>query len=590
MSSSSLVVLAVAGATLAVAAAVPRLRRPALLSVGTPLAALLGLVAALFAGFVSIYDVLAYAPVLVVGAATAAALATGEGRAFVRRVRSRLLFGVPWGTALVTAFVVAFYVYVQFGFRGLTSPLVVPFVSWSYYYPLGVLTAPFAHAGLGHLTGNVIGTLAFAPLAEYAFSHYPTGRGNSSFGSWRTNPYVRAFVLFPLGVLAVALLSGVFAWGATIGFSGVVYAFAGFALVRYPLATVVAVTARSVVSVLLETLQNPIVYANPSPSFGAPWWAGIAVQGHLFGFLLGALLAGALVARRGNRPSGARVWFGGLVLLTSLSLWAVWWYGVSTQYVLYRAVGVLLVAGVAALLAAVVRAGDRTLVSDLTTRRVAFSLLLLPILTMSLVAVPVNLTTVQDAGLPGDPVEIRDYRVTYAEDVTNERVGAVDVPYFEQVTNVSASGVVVANPDRNIWAERVSAGALAFWGDHAVTVGGLGWEETVWVHRRGWVPTGAHPVYNVYVEPENGDLRPVFASQSATADPVVAGRSVRVDAREGAFGLRVLRNGSVLSSVGIPAQNETVTAAGLTFVRNGSRVVVVNGDTRVTIAHEEQYQ
>jgi membrane associated rhomboid family serine protease len=590
MSVAPLVVLGVAVTTLAVAAGVPQLRRPALLTVGGPLAVLLGLVAGLFAGLVSVDVALAYGPLLVIAAGTAALLTAGEGRAFVRRVRSRLLFGVPWGTLVVVTCIVAFYLYVQFGTRGLGSPLVVPFVSWSYHYPLGVFTAPFAHASFGHLTGNVIGTLAFAPLAEYAFSHFPTERGESSFGSWRTNPYVRAFLLFPAGVFAAALLSSAFSWGATIGFSGVVYAFAGFALVRYPLTTVIAVTARDVISVLWSTLQDPVVYANASPSFGPPWWAGIAVQGHLLGFLVGAVLAAALVAGRENRPSPARVWFGAVVMGASLSLWAVWWYGTSAEFVLYRALGVLLVVGIAVLLTAVVRADDRPVVSDLTTRKTAFALLLLPIVTMALVAVPVNLTSVQDAGLPGEPVEIREYEVTYAENVQNERVSAVDVPYFQDVTNVTASGVVVANPERTIWTEQVSSSSLAFWGERPVTVGGVGWEETVWVHRRGWVPTGGSPVYNVYVDPPEADWRPVFASGNSSADPVLDGREIHIDARGGAFGLQVVRNDTVLDSVGLPDENETATASGLTFVRNGSRIVARHENTTVTIAREEQYE
>lgn len=591
MNVSPLVV--VAGTTLAVLvvlAAIPRFRRLWTLAVAAPLAVLVGVVAAVALELLGVWSGAAYAAVLTLLATGLGVLSVGEGRAVVRRVRTRLLFGVPWGTLVVTCGIAAFYLYVQFGARSPTSPLVVPFVSWSYFYPFGTVTAPFAHASLGHVTGNLLGTLALAPLAEYAFSHFPTERGSSAFDSWRTNPYVRAFVLFPAGVLVVGLLTGVFAWGATIGFSGVVFAFAGFALVRFPLATVIAVSAREVLSLLWSVLQDPITFASASPSFGPPWWVGIAVQGHLFGFLIGALLATVLVVRREDQPSAARIWFGALVLTTSLSLWAVWWYGTGDQFILYRAAGILLVATLAVLLTIVVRAGDRTLIRDVSTRKVAFAVLMLPVVTMALVAVPVNVTTVSEADLPGNPVEIRGYEVTYAEEVQNERVAGVQLPYFAQATNVSASGIIVANEDREIWTEQVSAGELGFYGDRSVKVGGVGWVERVTVHRRGWVAAGGSAVYNVYVVPPDGDSRHVYASNSSTADPRIGGRQVRVDAADGGFGLEVLRNDTVIDSVEIPGDEKNATAGGLTFVRNGSRVYAEFGNTSVQVASEEEYE
>lgn len=585
-----LVVGATAAVVLILLAVVPRFRRPALLTYGLPVAVLVGIVAGVVAGVVGFWYGVAYGAIVGVAGAALAVLSVGEGRTAFRTVRSRLLFGLPVGTFVVVAIVVAFYLFVQFGARGIESPLVIPFVSWSYFYPLGVLTAPFAHASLGHVTGNLIATLALAPLAEYAFSHFPTERGASAFGSWRTNPYVRGFVLFPLGVLGVSVLTGVFSWGATIGFSGVVYAFAGFALVRYPLATVLAVTARESIAILWRVVNEPIVFASSAPSYGPPGWAGIAVQGHLFGFLLGALLAAVLVAKRGNRPSAVRIWLGTFLLTSSLSLWAVWWYGQSAEYVLFRALGLLLVVTLAILFTMVVRLDSSRVVGDVSGRRLAFTVLLLPVVTMALVAVPVNVTTVQDVDLPGDPVEIDGYEVSYAEDVQNERVAGVNVPLFEQATNVSASGVIVANEERTIWTEQISAGELAFYGDSTVTVGGLGWEETVTVHRRGWIPVGDTAVYNVYVGRSDGSVRHVFASENSTADPVVAGRQVRVEARAGQFGLAVVRNESVLSRTGLPGQNESVTAGGLTFTREDDRVVATHENTTVTVVTRETYE
>mgnify|MGYP000106116736 CR=1 FL=1 len=582
------VVAATTVALLAVTAAVPRFRRFAALARALPVGVLASVAAAAALGALDVWTAVAYAAVVALASTGLAVLSVGEGREALRRVRGRLLFGVPWGTLVVVAGVAAFYLVVQFGASG--APLVVPFVSWSYFYPLGIVTSAFAHASLGHVTGNLVATVALAPLAEYAFSHYPTERGASSFGSLRTNPYVRALVVFPAAVLGVGLLTGVFSWGATIGFSGVVYAFAGFALVRFPLATVLAVSAREVLSLLWTVVRDPITYASASPSFSTPWWAGISVQGHMFGFLVGAVLAAALVVRRENRPSAARIWFGAVVLAASMSLWAVWWYGAADEYVLFRALGVLLVAALAVLLTAAVRADTTSVLRDVSTRKLAFAALVVPVVTMSMVAVPVNLTTVAGADLPGDPVDVRGYEVTYAEDVTNERVAGVDLPYFSQATNVSASGVIVASPGREIWTEEVSASRLGFYGDQSVTVGGVGWKESVGIHRRGWVPAGASPVYNVYVTPPESRTRHVFSSENATADPVVGGRQVRVASSSGGFDLDVLRNETVVDSTRIPGEDETATAGGLTFARNGSRVFAEYGNTTIGIASRETYE
>jgi hypothetical protein len=136
----------------------------------------------------------------------------------------------------------------------------------------------------------------------------------------------------------------------------------------------------------------------------------------------------------------------------------------------------------------------------------------------------------------------------------------------------------------------VSASRLGFYGDQSVTVGGVGWKESVGVHRRGWVPAGASAVYNVYVTPPEDETRHVYSSENATADPVVAGRQVRVTSSSGGIDLNVLRNKTVIGSTGIPRQNETNEAGGLTFVRNGSRVLAEHENTTISIASRESYE
>ena len=84
--------------------------------------------------------------------------------------RARLVYGVPWGSLVVIAFVLAVYLFVQSGLADFDDPVTIPFRTWSYFYPLGMATASFSHAGPGHLIGNLAGTAVVAPIAEYAWA------------------------------------------------------------------------------------------------------------------------------------------------------------------------------------------------------------------------------------------------------------------------------------------------------------------------------------------------------------------------------------------------------------------------------------
>jgi len=523
-----------------------------------------------------------------------------DGR-WIGRVRARLLLGVPWGTLVSIGLVLAVYLGLQHGISDWDTPLTLPYVSWSYLYPLGVITAGFAHTGPSHLLGNLIGTLVLAPLVEYAWGHYPLHRGRSAFGSWRWNPYVRAFVLFPLAVILVGVATAVFHWGPLIGFSGVVFAFAGFALVRYPIATVVALSLRSVLSTGYQAMLDPVVTAAPGPSFGGPWWAGIAIEGHAFGLLLGAVVGADLYRRRGDddRPSALRLWVATVIAGITLTLWAIWWYGTGDSFVLYRGLGVVLVVALAILFTAATLASDRDLLPrrlgapartiGISRHRAATMVLVVALSTMAVVAVPVNFTTVDTAATPGEGVAVRDYQVVYAEDVRNQNVPAVDISVLGSTTNVTTSGVIVISRDRHLWTREVSTAALAFFGYASVTVGGPTWEHTVQVRRRGWVPTGATPVYQVWLQEQTGEWRHVFDSEARTATPVIGGRNVRIVATDGVFEVAVTRNGGVIDRAPIPVANESVRVGGIRFVHDGTALVAVFEDTRVTVAQEEAY-
>lgn len=524
-----------------------------------------------------------------------------DERGWVARLQERFLFGVPWGTLVAIGFVLIVYGLIQGGLGSPHDPLTIPFVSWSYLYPLGLVTAPFAHSGFGHLLGNVIGALLLGPIVEYAWGHYPQRRGSFAFDGLRRNPYIRAFVLFPLGVVIVGLATAAFHWGPLIGFSGVVYAFAGFGVVRYPITTVVLLAARGVVSTVFDAIRDPLLISSPGPSFGGPWWAGIAVQGHLLGLLLGAI-GGVVLYRVRNQsgPTAGRLWIGAMLMGFSLSLWAVWWYGEGTNVILYRGLGVVLVVTLATLLATAVRGSGRDLVPatgslqrvelGISRRRTATIILVLAVSVMAAIAVPVNLTTVETNDPAQGGVDVRDYSITYGESVRNQNVPAVDIQLFGASTNVTTSGIIVASERRHLWTRAVSASQLAFTGTVAVDVGGLGWHETVLVQRNGWIPVGGDAVYRVSIQPPNGEFRPVFGTEASMADPVIAGRNVSVGFINETFALAVSQNESILETGRLPARNESVTLGGITLRHVENRIVAVVNGTRVTVVEREEYE
>ena len=553
-------------------------------------------------------------------------------------LRRRFVMGVPWGSLVVITGVLGFYLLFQHGYRHWYSPVVIPYQAWSYLYPPGMLSSSFAHASASHLTSNLTSALVLLPLAEYAFGHFPERRGTQSFSSLRKNPWVRAFAVFPAGIFLVGVVLSLFAWGPVIGFSGIVFAAAGFALVRYPLATVVVLVARRGVSLLYSTLQTPVLEQEARTIFWRPGWAEVAAQGHALGLFVGALLGILVFYRRGlvkvpgvdprytPRPSILRLWLGALLVGLTLDLWIVWWYRGGDAYVLFRAVGIVVVFGVAFLVTAAVAASDRPLreavpsrlraaaswtptrmlangSTGLTRRQTATLVFVLPLVVMAMVAVPLNLATADGSGPPGDgePVEVRDYQVVYAEDVPDGMIGVVDVELFGETTQLTTSGVIVVNEDRHVWSREVSPARLAQNGRAAVVLGGPTWREVVFADRRGWSAAGGPTAYHVWLRPEGEAPRHVFASEPAEADPVVAGRNVSVVANEPRadfdddhdwFVLEVSQDGETLGTTGIPGENETATAGGLTFERENNRVIATTDEpnaTRVTIASRETY-
>ncbi|MFC6797888.1 MULTISPECIES: rhomboid family intramembrane serine protease [unclassified Haladaptatus] len=506
-------------------------------------------------------------------------------------LRKRFVLGVPWGTLLVILGVLAVYLFVQRGIDDWYNPLVIPFRAWSYLYPLGLVAAPFSHANSGHLMGNLIGTLALAPLAEYAWSHYPTKRGTQTFTSLRTNPFAR-ILAFVVAVTVVGIFTGLFALGPVIGFSGVVFAFAGFALVRYPLSTIIALSVSSVFSLIYNALRMPVLEAQAGPSFQSPWWASIAIQGHALGLFAGVVLGVLLLRRRSVRPNALRLWLGALLFSVGQGLWAVYWFRGSETFVLYRALGTALVFALAVLIAAGVTASDRPLVGniDLSRWETAAGLLVLGLLLISVPTVPVNFTTVDDATAPGmNPVDVRDYSISYAEDVPNQMVSAVNISAFNETTRVNTSGVIVISEERHIWTTAVTSGRLAFSGQETVRVGGVGWQETVTVTRDGWTVAGNSAVYKIHLQRGGADKVLAFTSDESRADLTVSNRNITFTPSRTGYDVIVTRGNDTLERALLPAPNESVAVGGLDFRRTDDKIYVSDNGTRIQVAARETY-
>jgi len=510
----------------------------------------------------------------------------GTGRRPLARLRARLVLGVPWGT-LVVCLLLFFVYYVAQGAAELGEPVVVGFRSWSYSYPVGMVLAPFAHSGEGHLVGNLFSTVVFAPLAEYAWSHYPTTRGSSSFGSALTNPYVR-ILGFVLGVIVVGLATSVFLPGALIGFSGVVFAFAGFVLVTRPVLAVFGLVAEGVVELLYFAVDNPVLTARGRTVFDIPGWANVAVQGHTLGLLLGALLGVAVVRRRGAWPDLHRVFFGVVVFAVAKQLWAFYWFLGGTEYVLFQGVGLATVTLLAVVITVAVARTDRTLVSriDLSGREAATGLLLAAVLAMAVAAVPYNTVAVSPGEEADSGVQVRDYTITYGQNVPDRYISAVRIPFVSEPLEVYSSGVVVASDRRNAWEVVAPAGRLEVRGAVTVPVGGLGWRERVVVNRTAWSLVDGTSTYKVFVRTDS-TRKQVFAAEPATAPVVINHSRISIRPAGPGYELAVSRNETVVDTSPIPASGGAVTAGDIRFNRTENRLVAAYRGTRIPIATYE---
>lgn len=592
-------------------------------------------------------------------------LLAGRGH-WYNKLAKRFILGVPWGTALCVTGVVLFYLFAQSGFTHWDSPVTLPFRSWSYFYPLGLLTSGFAHASPGHLTGNMIGTLVLAPLVEYAWGHYPPATDETDYeypppgdvgdrqpatesrSRWQM-PWVRALVIFPAVVVGVSLVTSVLAFGWSLGFSGTVFAFGGFAVVYFPILTVIAMVGFTGTAIIFNTLLDPVIRATAGGgSGGAPSWWGVNVQAHLLGFLLGVLLALFLLQWRNESRRPGRIFFAILLFGLSRQLYAFTDSPEADVYLQLRGVGVIFVLGLTILITATVAAEKGPISTRLTGLSwvsklrpvglvwtggvlvliwavwsgtigsgsfppfgvgiipVLFLLLLYPLIpadgpsrigsqlsrrdlllvSLGLILVVVALPSViwnsgqmgEEAVPDAETISVEGYEVTYAEGVQHGRIGT------------NESGIIVVNEQRQIWSSTVEKDELRDSGEETITIGGLGWRDTVTVRRDGWSAVGGSSAYVVDLI-YNGETVRAFRSGPAEARAQIANKTVAVETVGEQFLLNVTRNETTLGTVQIPAVDESTRLGTLQFeaeeIGGTPSVFARENGTRVLIAEEE---
>ncbi len=548
-------------------------------------------------------DPLWAAQILAVVGAFGAALAllwwVTDGK-WSHRARARLIYGVPWGSLLIVGVVLSVYLVLQRGFWTWSEPVVLPYRAWSFLYPTGLLTAGFAHASPSHLLNNLTATIVLAPLAEYLWGHYPAGdhgRGISQSAPWYQLPVVRALVIFPGVAIGVGILTALFAIGPVIGFSGVVFAFGAFALVGAPVLTLIGLYLISVLRLLYRALETPITVATISGAPPAPpGWAGIAVQGHALGFLIGFIAGVLLLWARDRSPPAGQLFVALVIYGLTRGLWAVYRVAGDGTYILYRATGVVVVILIAILLTAIAITADRPFAipwrpsTDPVSRRQGS--LLVALLLLAVIAGPAvafNLVTYADTTAPGEQtVTVGEYTVGYGEDVPNQIVPAIDIPGAGNLTDIRTSGVIVVNDKRQLWSRHVSATRLAATGTERIRLGGPGWAATVTATRTGWAVVGNDTVYAIDLEHANESVR-TFRSVGARATPVIDNRTVTISIAEtGDFQAEIYHNGTYIGATSLPAVNESVVVGELTItvepVDDTRAIFVTRDGTRVQVA------
>lgn len=491
-------------------------------------------------------------------------------------VTDRFYYGLPWGSIVVVGVVLLIYLVIQDGLGDFHRPVFLPFVNWSYLYPTGVIFSAFTHASAPHLLGNLTTAVVLAPLAEFIWGHYPD-RPSRRF---RDHPAIRAFVLFPGAILILGLLTSIFTWGPVIGFSGVVYALAGFTVIKFPVLTIVALLVRSVLRAFGDALFNPVVEATTTTTMTTPAWVGVSYQGHAIGFLAGAFLGVLLLHYRDDQVHPLRLWSGLIVVMIGMSVWAIWGTRGEDVYVLYQGLGFALIFIAALLIVVAAIARDRVIRGWVTHRRVAVVALLIPILVIAGMAMPLNVLAVTDYEPPDRAVSVDGYDIFYDAETESQLRPVL----YDDAGGSNASGIIIVNEERYFWTEAVSSDDLAYAGEGEVSVGGIMERVDLAVNRTAWDPAGNASVYKVDLE-ENETTTPLFGSQPSTAEHVLDGHTITlaVDGLE-EFIVRVSGPDGGTEEVSMPAANASATVGEVTLERESDSLYATTNDTRVRIA------
>lgn len=484
--------------------------------------------------------------------------------------RERLLWGLPIGTAVIVSVNVAFFLLVQRGLENPGDPLFIPFISWSYLYPEGVLSSAVAHANSGHITGNMMATVVFAPLAEYVVGHR-----NSR------HPYLRALVFVPLLWYVFALVPAAFAWGPGLGFSGAVFAFFGFVVVFYPVRAVLMVVLISVAGSLFSALLDPISIQVAGERFVRPSWANVAIDAHVIGLLLGFGVA-VLYARRYRYPiERFRV---GFALVSIAVLQGLWIFAVSdgSTYVLYQAAGkaVVVTLGVGlTYTASELSDGPMFTLSEFRLRRMAAGTLLVVPLAVFVVVGIWWLAFFGALGFDEQPegIEVGDYTVFYGEDVELD----LDPPFdrlFDETPEFS--GVVVSSERRGIRTVGLQQRQLSSNGNATVRVGGFDWMEEIEVERTAMTSATGNSTYTVELEHQSSGQNRSYDSGAADAETVVDGWDVSLESVDGRK-MAVLDGEDRRIHVSLDGSS-TVTQGVELWIREG-RVFAESGGNRAVV-------
>jgi hypothetical protein len=206
--------------------------------------------------------------------------------------------------------------------------------------------------------------------------------------------------------------------------------------------------------------------------------------------------------------------------------------------------------------------------------------------------VPTGLVAVDGEQMPeSDAVTTGGYAVTYAENTAGGSESLIQINQTMANETGNISGVIVVNDDRELWTTATSADQLAYSDEANVTVGAIGWRETITATRTGWTVHGNGTVYAVDLEHENESVR-AFTSESVRANATLDGHRIALAPVEDGFEV-IVTDDSEEWTAGLPAENESTTVGELTVstvhTGDGASVVASIEDTRVPIAERETY-